>query len=567
MDLIWGDGHARPPIPNIPARHMPDTPSRLPLRFSVLCAFLSLSACSAGSEPTASPATTSVSITVQPQDMAVDAGSNATFSVSVAGDPPVAFQWRRDGSDIAGATSSTHTLPSVSGSDNGAQFSVRLSNSVSTLTSSVARLTVRTAPTLTAQPQHRAVLSGVPATFSVTASGSSLTYVWKRNGIPIPGATRSSYSVGFPLAGDSGAVYSVAVSNSVGSVTSTNASLTVNSGTGTRPTSFGNAKARNLTALVAPVHVHQTGRAFADFFGDGQLGLFTATLVYDWNRPEAEARQGELQFWRASGGTYVRDTAKVDNATGCIHPRTAVVADFNADQRPDVFLVCHGYDRAPFPGEANRLVLSQPGGLYTNRAVGPVGFYHGVTAMDVNNDGHVDVVVTDTRAQQSVFVYANDGQGNFVARSDLVSLGRKNYFTLGAADVDGDGRTDLLVGGHDWEGASTAVLLNTGTGSFAAVTPVILPAVPNEGVVLDFSILDAGRDGVNEIYVLRTSGGDGTFYQSRTVQKVEWPSLAATVLVTGRPATWIPFIQPVFTNGVYRLVPDVPIDGFSVAIP
>lgn len=58
-----------------------------------------------------------------------------------------------------------------------------------------------------------------------------------------------------------------------------------------------------------------------------------------------------------------------------------------------------------------------------------------------------------------------------------------------------------------------------------------LPAVANEGVVLDFTVLDADGDGANEIYVVRTSGGDGTFYQSRTVQRV----LTGTPSASARP--------------------------------
>jgi hypothetical protein len=236
---------------------------------------------------------------------------------------------------------------------------------------------------------------------------------------------------------------------------------------------------------------------------------------------------GEFQFWRWSGGSYVKDEAKVANATGCIHPRKAVVADFNKDQRPDIFVVCYGYDKPPFPGEASHVLLSQPGGVYTSKAVGQAGFYHGATALDIKNDGNIDVVVTNNFAPKAVFAFVNDGQGTFTARTDLLPIGAGTYFTVEAADVDGDGRIDLLAGGHDWEGAETVVLINNGSGSFAGVTPQVLPRVQNEGVVLDFVVLDADRDGVNEIYVLRTSGGDGTFYQSRTVQKVQWPSLAS----------------------------------------
>ena len=74
---------------------------------------------------------------------------------------------------------------------------------------------------------------------------------------------------------------------------------------------------------------------------------------------------------------------------GCIHPRKAIVADFNGDGRPDIFVACHGYDATPFPGEANKVVLSQPNGTYvTSNASADVGFHHGAAAADLNGDGN-----------------------------------------------------------------------------------------------------------------------------------------------------------------------------------
>lgn len=58
--------------------------------------------------------------------------------------------------------------------------------------------------------------------------------------------------------------------------------------------------------------------------------------------------------------------------------------------------------------------------------------------------------------------------------------------------------------------------------------------------MLDFLVTGAGAD--RAIWLLRTSGGDGTFYLSRTLQRVAWPSLLSTVPLQERPAQWIPWI-------------------------
>lgn len=68
---------------------------------------------------------------------------------------------------------------------------------------------------------------GLSATYSVTASGQSLTYQWFDNGQAIAGATSSTYVTPATVFTDSGSQYTVTVSNAGGSVTSTPASLTV----------------------------------------------------------------------------------------------------------------------------------------------------------------------------------------------------------------------------------------------------------------------------------------------------------------------------------------------------
>lgn len=83
-------------------------------------------------------------------------------------------------------------------------------------------------PTIITQPASLTVEVGQTATFSVTATGTGpLTYQWYENGIPINGATSSSYTTPGAVLSDSGSVFTVTVSNSQGSVKSMGATLTV----------------------------------------------------------------------------------------------------------------------------------------------------------------------------------------------------------------------------------------------------------------------------------------------------------------------------------------------------
>ncbi|HEU4775715.1 MAG TPA: M4 family metallopeptidase [Telluria sp.] len=87
----------------------------------------------------------SVSISSQPSNVTVAAGSNASFSVTATGGTaPYKYQWRRNGASIAGATSQSYSLTAQT-ADNGAVFSVVVTDSASsptTATSSNATLTV-----------------------------------------------------------------------------------------------------------------------------------------------------------------------------------------------------------------------------------------------------------------------------------------------------------------------------------------------------------------------------------------------------------------------------------------
>jgi len=85
------------------------------------------------------------------------------------------------------------------------------------------------APSITTQPADQAVTVGQTANFSVAASGTApLTYQWQKNNSNISGATSSSYATPATTQSDNASTFRVVVTNSAGSATSRNATLTVN---------------------------------------------------------------------------------------------------------------------------------------------------------------------------------------------------------------------------------------------------------------------------------------------------------------------------------------------------
>src|SRR6267143_2315503 len=81
-------------------------------------------------------------VTTQPASQTVTAGQTATFSVAATGTVPLTYQWKKNGADVSGAVSSDYTTPATANSDNGTQFTVLASNSVGSVTSSAATLSV-----------------------------------------------------------------------------------------------------------------------------------------------------------------------------------------------------------------------------------------------------------------------------------------------------------------------------------------------------------------------------------------------------------------------------------------
>ncbi|MDB4889535.1 MAG: hypothetical protein JWL61_1390 [Gemmatimonadetes bacterium] len=81
-------------------------------------------------------------------------------------------------------------------------------------------------PAITTQPTVQMVALGAPATFSVVATGDSLTYQWYKSAALITGATAATYTIPATVVGDA-AVYQVLVTNSAASIASDTARLTV----------------------------------------------------------------------------------------------------------------------------------------------------------------------------------------------------------------------------------------------------------------------------------------------------------------------------------------------------
>lgn len=175
-------------------------------------------------------------IMAQPSSLVAVATFSATFTVSASGAGPIFYQWRRNGANIPGATASIHTIQNLQPTQAGL-YTVLVFNSAGSVESDAAELTVKLPANITTQPVSRAVYikpdpkaanlpNGTNVTFTVaaTSGNSGLTYQWRFNGVPIPGATGTSLTI-TNVQLESEGDYTCAVTDSIATVLSAPARL------------------------------------------------------------------------------------------------------------------------------------------------------------------------------------------------------------------------------------------------------------------------------------------------------------------------------------------------------
>ncbi|WP_460925588.1 immunoglobulin domain-containing protein [Pontibacter brevis] len=167
-----------------------------------------------------------------------EAGS-VTFSITATG-TDLRYAWYKAGTTptlltnssgkISGATTNSITISNLALTDAGNYYVVVSNGTNSVCTTSAesnkATLVVNPLTRISAQPQPQTLCVGQTASFSVTATGTSVGYQWLKNGAEISGATASTYSIQAVTTADAGS-YSVRVTGTCGTLTSDAVALTV----------------------------------------------------------------------------------------------------------------------------------------------------------------------------------------------------------------------------------------------------------------------------------------------------------------------------------------------------
>lgn len=162
----------------------------------------------------------------QPVDVAVLPGDPATFSTSVTG-LGLKYQWRKNGVNIPGATSSAYHIDAVTLKSAGT-YSVVITNFTGSKTSNGARLVVVTPPVIVTQPVTKTVVQGKSTYLAAVVTGTLDPAVvqWQKDAVDVPGGNGLKLTIPDAQPSDEG-IYTLSISNAAGSTASDSVMLKV----------------------------------------------------------------------------------------------------------------------------------------------------------------------------------------------------------------------------------------------------------------------------------------------------------------------------------------------------
>lgn len=214
--------------------------------------------------------------------------------------------------------------------------------------------------------------------------------------------------------------------------------------------------------------------AYADFFQEGKYSAFVVASRSDGKYGDVSDVPGVAYFLRQdSAGNWIDASDKafkqVADRLSCTSPSYTLVADFNNDKKPDVYIACTGFDFIPAGFTQQQIIESgkSPQILYLSQADGSYAkislldsapiYGHKAQAADINRDGFLDVITTDVDNPNQIqgcgvpFVLLGGGDGSFRRDDSIVSasalkITNQNCGMFNVDVIPIEGRLDLLVG-------------------------------------------------------------------------------------------------------------------------
>jgi gliding motility-associated-like protein/uncharacterized repeat protein (TIGR01451 family) len=408
---------------------------------------------------------TSPTITSQPNNQTVCPGSSVSFSVAATG-AALTYQWRKgivnlvNGGNISGVTTATLVINPANISDTSSFYNVVIGGACSpNATSLNASLLINTLPTITSQPNSQTVCAGSPASFSVTATGTALTYQWRKgivnlvNGGNISGVTTPALTINPANISDTSSFYNVVISGACSpNSTSINASLMVN----LIPTALASSNSPVCIAGVINLTAQTVTGATYLWVGPNTFSSSTQNPVINNATP-------------VNGGTY---SLTVTN-NGCTSAESIITIAISNCNGSDLSVVKTVSNTRPFVGQTV---------VFT------------ITASNSGPNAATGVEVTDVLQSGYTYVSSNTSTGSYDPSTGVWTIGTLNN---GATCVLTITVTVNAIGNY----VNTAIIYGN----------QLDPNMPNnnssvETFPTDFNIPEGfspNGDGINDLFVIR----------------------------------------------------------------
>lgn len=460
--------------------------------------------------------------TLQPEPTFVCAGKPLKLTVSASGSN-LQYRWRRNGQDIPGGTNPMLTINTVTTNEAGTYDCVVFGCNTS-VTSNAVQVTVGVKPEITAQPIAATICEGGKVTFSVTASGTDLTYTWKKNNGAVPNATEPVFTIDAATLFDEGDYTCLIEGACAPSITSAVAKLSVIEKPFVRTEPVDKTLKEGDTLSVAVVAA-------------GEL------LMYEWSKDgvvipgETAATFRKLKITKADSGVY---HCRVYNQCGTVETRRAVVkiTSVTGPGRFVLSLPSIILESVPSCSVIDTVIA----GLLVNDGGAPVT----VTSVSAEPIANIEVVglvapfVLDINERRDVRIrvspkkigpigaavqfFASSGNQTFKVEGQAVSGMAVSLDTLmfppGSANVKKCNITLPLP-------CSAAVISRIrisglGSGTWKQATDLPLPYSIKQGEQIEFCFESLAESGDDATVTVTTDVGDATFVLARrTVSSVD----------------------------------------------